>query len=310
MENPQPYPVYRRGDLLAEFIKAVSTAFNMMFVQHLEVPYLWHYKRDAFSVLENQGQSSVQFLERDELWQLYTLGLKFRAIHARCDQITTMWGKIKARKPEAENVYLTNTLLASVCMMSIEAAAEGYEWLSYHYPEEIKAIKEEESLEEGVKRLPERSAQDDVRQGPISQLVKVSEQFDDRFVSDADPQYDQAFGINVSQIAVTFNDAEGVPVPPSNPEKLPMDLAEEYSGSGTYFIGAVDALAGEHAIRIMRIFVDNFSAASQIITTEFAKDPSIKQQARDFIEACGVVTVTPTERGMNVIDQYHLYYVR
>jgi transcriptional accessory protein Tex/SPT6 len=51
------------------------------------------------------------------------------------------------------------------------------------------------------------------------------------------------------------------------------------------------------------------SAASSIITTEFSKDPSIRQQARDFIEACGVVTVTPTERGMGVIDQYHLYYV-
>lgn len=172
VENPQPYPAFRRSDLLADFIKAVSTALNMMFVQHLEVPYLWHYKRDAFSVLENQGQSSVQFLERDELWQLYNLGLKFRAIHARCAQITNMWGKIKAKNPEAENSYLTNTLLASVCMMSIEAAAEGYEWLSYHYPEEIKAIKEEESLEEGVKRLPERSGEDK-RHGPISQLVKV-----------------------------------------------------------------------------------------------------------------------------------------
>ena len=28
------------------------------------------------------------------------------------------------------------------------------------------------------------------------------------------------------------------------------------------------------------------------------------------MEACGVVSVNPTERGMTVIDEYHLYYVR
>jgi transcription elongation factor SPT6 len=51
------------------------------------------------------------------------------------------------------------------------------------------------------------------------------------------------------------------------------------------------------------------AAASHILTLDFSKDPSIRQQAREFIEACGVVSVTPTERGMTVIDQYHLYYV-
>ena len=179
LDDPNPYPATRRADLLAEFIQVVSTALNMMFVQHLEVPYLWHYKRDAFSVLENQGQSSVQFLERDELWQLYTLGIRFRAIHARCDQITTMWTKIKERKPDFENEYLTKTLLASVCMMSVEAAAEGYDWLAYHYPEDIRSIKEDEAIEEGAKRLPERMSQDDLRAGPVMKLVEVSRRMTD-----------------------------------------------------------------------------------------------------------------------------------
>lgn len=173
-EMPNPYPVMRRPDLNDDFIKAVTKALDMMFIENLEVPYLWHYKRDSFSVLENQGTNSVQFLERDELWQLYNLGIKFRAIHSRCDQITSMWAKIKERKPELENDYLTRTLLGSICMMSVEAAAEGYNWLCYHYPEEIKQIKEDEILEEGTKRLPERSIQDERRSGPIMGLVRVS----------------------------------------------------------------------------------------------------------------------------------------
>jgi hypothetical protein len=54
---------------------------------------------------------------------------------------------------------------------------------------------------------------------------------------------------------------------------------------------------------------DSFVAAAQILVIELAKDPSIRQQARDFIEACGFVTVTPTDRGMTIIDEYHLYFV-
>ena len=145
-----------------------------MFVQHLEVPYLWHYKRDVFSKLEDQGRSSVQFLERDELWQLFTLGIRYRAIFERCSQITTMWEKIVARTPDAQNEYLTGTLLPSVCMMSVEAAAEGFDWLAYHYTEDLRRIKEDEAIEEGTKRLPERAAQEDVRSGPVMQLVRVS----------------------------------------------------------------------------------------------------------------------------------------
>lgn len=51
------------------------------------------------------------------------------------------------------------------------------------------------------------------------------------------------------------------------------------------------------------------SAASQILTTEFFKDPSIRQQTREFMEACALVTVHPTDKGQTIVDEYHLYYV-
>lgn len=248
LAEPNPYPAPRRTDLAKPFVDVVSTAINMMFVQHLEVPYLWHYKRDVFSMLENQGQSSIQFLERDELWELYTLGIRYRAIFDRCSQITRMWEKIKLRKPDAVDEYLTGTLLPSVCMMSIEAAAEGYDWLAYHYQEDLRRIKEDEALEEGTKRLPERAALDDIRAGPVMQLVRVSEPFPDFcfliLVKDSLTR-PQAYGISVSQVAVTFNDLNGNPVPPKNPERLPVDLAEEYSASGTMFPTPEDALKGK-----------------------------------------------------------------
>ncbi|KAL7424162.1 Transcription elongation factor spt6 [Cryptotrichosporon argae] len=272
-EDPYPVPVMRRPDLAQHFISVVSTALNKMFVQHLEVPYLWHYKRDDFSVLENEGKTSVQFLERDELWTLYNLGIRFRAIWDRCQSVTALWGKISARRPDVQDDYLTQTLLPSVCNMSIEAAAEGADWLQFHYADDLRAIKEDEGTDEGAKKLPERALGEETRTGPIMQLVK-------------------AFGVSVPLVAVTFNDLHGQPTPPHDPEKKPEELAEEFGGQGTFY------RTGEEALR----------AASHILTTEFAKDPTIRQQARDFVEACGVVTVTPTERGMTVIDAYHAYF--
>lgn len=274
MQDPDPMPAQPRLDLQADYIKAVATALNMMFVMHLEVPYLWHYKRDAFSVLENQGQSSVQFLDREDLWTLYSLGIRFRAIWQRCEAVKELWAKISARRPDVEDQYLTGTLLPSVCNLSIEAAAEGAEWLSYHYADDLRAIKEEEAVEDGGKRLPERNRDSEMRRGPIMQLVK-------------------AFGINVPEIATAFNVVGGDPLaPPATPEKMPNDLAEEYCGEGTPFHTAIDAL----------------NAAKRILVNEFSRDPSIRQQSREFVEACALVSTTPTDRGMTVIDQYHAYY--
>lgn len=113
-------------------------------------------------------------------------------------------------------------------------------------------------------------------------------------------------------MATAFNDSDGIPVPPVNADQAPNDLAAEFAGEGTPFPD------GEAALKGMSTNVDNFQpmqqltcvAAGQILATEFFKDPTIRQQARDFMEAVAIVSVTPTDKGMLAIDQYHLYYVR
>nr|ODN87881.1 transcription elongation factor SPT6 [Cryptococcus depauperatus CBS 7841] len=268
--DPSGSHMFPRPDLAEEFEKVVSTALNMIFVQHLEVPYLWHYKRDAFSLLENQGQSSVLFLERDELWQVWALGQRYRAIHERNQQTLQLWEKIKARREGLVDEYFTNKLLPNVCSINIEAAGEGADWLTFHYSSDVRAMKEEEILDEAAKKLPEKAEDDVSRQGPILKLV-------------------EAYGINVNDVAATFNDTGGVPTPPKNPERKPLELANEFTG--TQYVTPEQAL----------------SAANIILIQNFFKDPAIRQQARDFIEACGQITVNPTDRGMVVIDKYHLY---
>lgn len=227
-----PYKPISRPDLEQEFKTAVTNAIHMMFVEQCEVPYIWHYKRDALSKLENEGQSSVQFLERDELWTLYNLGIKFRAVYERIEQVRDTWNKIQSKKPELKDDYLTQTLLSSILKMGIEAASDGVDWLNYKYHQEIRQIKEEEELADAenatdgdrkAKKLPERAAHDELRSGPIMKLV-------------------EAFGMDVSSIAVDFNVSGGATHPPKDVEKSPLDLAEEFAGDGTPYLSAEDAL--------------------------------------------------------------------
>ncbi|WVQ78460.1 transcription elongation factor SPT6 [Cryptococcus sp. DSM 104549] len=271
LPSENAYPIFRRPDLYNEYLAVLSSALNMLFVQHLEVPYLWHYKRDSFSLLENQGQSSILFLDRDELWQLYTLGNRFRTIYERNQQTRELWEKLKARKKGLEDEYFETKLLPNICSMGIESAGEGADWLAYHYAAEIRALREEESFAAGTKKLPERTEGGDARGGPIMKLV-------------------EAFGISVSQVASVFNESDGQPIPPRDPERMPLDMAEEFTG--------LRYITGEDAL----------NAAKHILATEFSKDPAIRQQARDFVEACGEISVKPTDKGMVVIDRYHLYY--
>ena len=50
----------------------------------------------------------------------------------------------------------------------------------------------------------------------------------------------------MTQVAVNLNDPNGSQVAPKNPDKLPMELAMEFSGPDTSFTTPEDALKGEY----------------------------------------------------------------
>lgn len=50
--------------------------------------------------------------------------------------------------------------------------------------------------------------------------------------------------------------------------------------------------------------------ARMIVATELGKDPLLRQEIRELFKAEALVTVMPTERGINKIDENHPYFVR
>ena len=50
--------------------------------------------------------------------------------------------------------------------------------------------------------------------------------------------------------------------------------------------------------------------ARMILATELGKDPILRQEMRNRFKADALITVTPTERGIAKIDEFHPYFVR
>ena len=229
------YP--RRPELAPQYAKAVEDAMDCLFNKHYEVPYLWHYKQDQFAHLEDNGRRAVHFLDRDDLWSVYSLGVQYQAIHARVQEARSLYVKIKAKRlPSdeeryaAKDAYFENDLLNTICLQSIEAAADAIAWLEYNYATEVRQVREDEAMladTEGKRRLPERNSTKDIRAGAIMGLVA-------------------AFGIDVEAVAAKFT-TESTTAPKAlvDPTSAPSDLAEEYAGLDTPFSDADQALAGE-----------------------------------------------------------------
>jgi transcription elongation factor SPT6 len=47
-----------------------------------------------------------------------------------------------------------------------------------------------------------------------------------------------------------------------------------------------------------------------IAVHEISRDPMLKKETRRFFKDYGVVSVTPTEKGISKIDEMHPFYVR
>lgn len=78
--------------------------------------------------------------------------------------------------------------------------------------------------------------------------------------------------------------------PPFGPDAF----AETFADPTSAFTDAESVLAGAKAILI----------------NEIAKEPALRKEIRKTFRTFGAVTVRPTEKGVQVIDDFHPYHVR
>jgi transcription elongation factor SPT6 len=161
---------YRDG-----FLSAVRETLDAIFRRHLEVPFIWHYRRDTLRLLAEDGSRKI-FLHRDELWTVYDLGLKYKAIYQRREQVSKLYESMKDLDPSFSDIYLENHVLSmpdGSAIQSIEAANEALAWLEMRHSVLAERAKELETTRAERKRAG-GVGKKHLRKGRIADLLPVS----------------------------------------------------------------------------------------------------------------------------------------
>ena len=81
----------------------------------------------------------------------------------------------------------------------------------------------------------------------------------------------------------------------TDPDLNPLACAEQFADPDPS-----KALSPEELLRRARI----------ILATELGKDPLLRSEVRNIVKTTALLTVEPTERGIQNIDEVHPFYVR
>lgn len=165
------------------FYEAVRKVLTYLFVDHLEVPFIWEHRRDYIVHYLKDAEGNivpdglVRLLERSELWKVWELGLKFRSLMARRAGLDATWDKITDRRrlenapvpdgdeederelpPAPSDVFTEyyNEYLAGpdgVAEEGVEGVRDTLDWVGLRYGRELREMQEEEEAQGGERRL-------------------------------------------------------------------------------------------------------------------------------------------------------------
>jgi transcription elongation factor SPT6 len=122
-------------DLRTQLVTAISFVLQQLFIEHVEVPYIWTHKRDHLSHFDaSDGREHKELLELPELWRIFTLGQKYQSLLERQRALTELYTRLNCRDPYYEEEILPR-------LDSVDFAADTFEWLMMKY----KDKKQEES---------------------------------------------------------------------------------------------------------------------------------------------------------------------
>lgn len=268
-------PDSKYSHLLQQLILAVQRSLDYLLCQNLEVPYIYTHRRDYISHFDpSLARGSIELIKRDELWRVYTLGQKYRALVERKRLLEGAYSRLGVT-----NEYFENTLRPAID--SIEFVADATEWLSMTYKDQkadaiALRFHDEEEQEERKMKMPSRiSAYEIAKKTPLARLARE-------------------FGITPQNIVLNFSSDRKLTFP-EDPDVPPLVYAEQY----TDMDATIRGLPVEEVLKRARM----------IVATELGRDPLLRKHMRDIFKADARVSVSPTEKGVSKIDDHHKYYV-
>lgn len=286
---------------LEDLILAVSTVLKHIVDDKLEVPYIWTHKRDYISV-SKPGQPRVPLLEREDLWKVQSLASRYRALYARKKVLIDTYTRMASMSGVSDSYFEIDILSM---MNSVDAVTDAMEWLSMTYKKQYDDALEfgddevggsKDPVQVRLKKPSRVTPYDIAKNSTISVIASVSVS---RFLAKTTHNNDalllrlqRFFGIPLSDIVKNVADNQKRWIT-EDPDTTPLKLAEEFL----------------EETRTSRSPEEVLHTARMIIATELGKNPQLRQITRDRFRAAAVITVKPTEKGLNKIDGQHPYTV-
>lgn len=144
--------------LKTAFYTAVARVLHFLCIDYYEVPFIWVHRRDYFvhhdPTAFNASERSKQLLNQDDLWKLYSLAIKYRALQDRKAHLAKLWEKL-----QVEDVYYDELFQT---IDSPEEVADLVDYVTLKYQKRLKEL----AHQAGAEIIPDDAQADAVRNGP------------------------------------------------------------------------------------------------------------------------------------------------
>ncbi|THH26563.1 hypothetical protein EUX98_g7622 [Antrodiella citrinella] len=256
---------------LPDLVQAITCALRYLFVHEFEVPYIWMHKRDYISYFNPADlRTHIEFLSLDDLWRVYAVGQKYRSLLERKKALDSLYTRLGV-----SDRYFEEEIRRRV--ESMEFVVDSTEWLGMKY-------------REGKKQQFELHFHDDDDEPPEAKKLKVPSRSSAYEVSKKSvvSKLAQGFGIRPHEVVlnvVSTNVAHFVEEQDLNP----LAFAEQFVDPDP-----TKAQSPEELLRRARM----------IFSTELGKDPILRQEIRNVFKTEALVSVLPTDRGVNKIGEH------
>ncbi|KIK57744.1 hypothetical protein GYMLUDRAFT_45913 [Collybiopsis luxurians FD-317 M1] len=261
--------------LQGELVMAVTFVLRALFVEELEVPYIWTHRRDYISHFDINDTRSprIELLSLSELWRIYALGQRYRSLVERRNALTASYERLGVA-----DTYYTEEIFPAID--SVELVADTTEWLLMKYKDKkqndtsFRFHDDEDVDAEKKHKMPSRvSAYELAKKSVVSRLA-------------------DGFGIASHEVVLNFINETRLNYV-DNQTLDPLIYAEQFADPDP-----AKALPAEELLRRARM----------IIATELGKDPLLRDHVRQLFKKHAEVSVVPTERGVAKIDDQNTYY--
>ncbi|KAK7019339.1 transcription elongation factor Spt6 [Favolaschia claudopus] len=258
-----------------QLVIAVTYVLKQLFIETVEVPYIWHHRRDYISHFDaSKGRTRVELLNLTDLWRIHTLGLKYRSLLGRRRTLTQSYNRL-----QVNDSYYEDDIVPKID--SVDMVADATEWLGMKYKDkkeeesQFRFHDDDEPQEAAVKRkMPSRiSAYEVAKKSPIAKLA-------------------QGFGLDAHEVALNFLANDRVHFV-RDQELSPPVYAEQFANPDPLL-----ALSAEELLVRARL----------IMATELGKDPLLRDHMRRLFRDEARVTVEPTEQGVAKISSFDKYF--